>query len=144
MPTMILLCKAAPASLDQATVFKAHDPGIGRDVAIKFLHASLCEDEGCRVRFLRAAGAAATALMGSRRAHAPDAPGLGAVQLRGTDASAAATAGRHARSTSGAFGLIEPYRCPAALVVARFAAWPRPHLHATGMTFGAFSARRLS
>ncbi|WP_234413858.1 protein kinase domain-containing protein [Ideonella sp. A 288] len=41
-----------------ATVFKAHDPGIGRDVAIKFLHASLCEDEGCRVRFLREAGAA--------------------------------------------------------------------------------------
>ena len=41
-----------------ATVFKAHDPGIGRDVAIKFLHASLCEDEGCRTRFLREAGAA--------------------------------------------------------------------------------------
>ena len=41
-----------------ATVFKAHDPGIGRDVAIKFLHASLCEDEGCKTRFLREAGAA--------------------------------------------------------------------------------------
>jgi serine/threonine-protein kinase len=41
-----------------ATVFRAHDPGIGRDVAIKFLHASLCEDEGCRTRFLREAGAA--------------------------------------------------------------------------------------
>lgn len=41
-----------------ATVFKAHDPGIGRDVAIKFLHASLCEDESCRLRFLREAGAA--------------------------------------------------------------------------------------
>ncbi|MBL0147860.1 MAG: protein kinase [Ideonella sp.] len=41
-----------------ATVFKAHDPGIGRDVAIKFLHPSLCEDEGCRTRFLREAGAA--------------------------------------------------------------------------------------
>ncbi len=41
-----------------ATVFKAHDPGIGRDVALKFLHASLCEDEGCRGRFLREARAA--------------------------------------------------------------------------------------
>jgi HAMP domain-containing protein len=41
-----------------ATVFKAHDPGIGRDVAIKFLHASLCEDPECRVRFLREARAA--------------------------------------------------------------------------------------
>ena len=28
-----------------ATVFKAHDPSIARDVAIKFLHASLCEGE---------------------------------------------------------------------------------------------------
>ena len=36
-----------------ATVFKAHDPGIGRDVAIKFLHATLCEDEEYRGRFLR-------------------------------------------------------------------------------------------
>ena len=41
-----------------ATVFKAHDPGIGRDVALKFLHASLCEDPECRVRFLREARAA--------------------------------------------------------------------------------------
>ncbi|WKB53435.1 protein kinase domain-containing protein [Eleftheria terrae] len=41
-----------------ATVFKAHDPGIGRDVAIKFLHASLCEEEGYRARFLREARAA--------------------------------------------------------------------------------------
>jgi hypothetical protein len=41
-----------------ATVFKAHDPGIGRDVAIKFLHASLCEDADCRARFLREGRAA--------------------------------------------------------------------------------------
>jgi eukaryotic-like serine/threonine-protein kinase len=41
-----------------ASVFKAHDPGIGRDVAIKFLHSSLCEDADCRVRFLREARAA--------------------------------------------------------------------------------------
>jgi serine/threonine-protein kinase len=41
-----------------ATVFKAHDPGIGRDVALKFLHASLCEDEQYRGRFLREARAA--------------------------------------------------------------------------------------
>ncbi|MFT3717361.1 protein kinase domain-containing protein [Pseudorhodoferax sp.] len=41
-----------------ATVFKAHDPDIGRDVAIKFLHASLCEDEEYRARFLREARAA--------------------------------------------------------------------------------------
>ena len=41
-----------------ASVFKAHDPGIGRDVAIKFLHASLCEDEEYRARFLREARAA--------------------------------------------------------------------------------------
>lgn len=40
-----------------ASVFKAHDPGIGRDVAIKFLHASLCEDEEYRSRFLREARA---------------------------------------------------------------------------------------
>ncbi len=43
-----------------AMVFKAHDPGIGRDVAIKFLHASLCEEPQYRARFLseaRAAGA---------------------------------------------------------------------------------------
>jgi serine/threonine-protein kinase len=41
-----------------ATVFRAHDPGIGRDVAIKFLHATLCEDEQYRGRFLREARAA--------------------------------------------------------------------------------------
>ena len=41
-----------------ASVFKAHDPSIGRDVALKFLHASLCEDAECRVRFLREARAA--------------------------------------------------------------------------------------
>ena len=35
-----------------ATVFKAHDPGIGRDVAIKFLHPSLCEEPEYRARFL--------------------------------------------------------------------------------------------
>ncbi len=41
-----------------ATVFKAHDPGIDRIIAIKFLHASLCEDEEYRNRFLREARAA--------------------------------------------------------------------------------------
>ncbi|HET9643661.1 MAG TPA: protein kinase [Burkholderiaceae bacterium] len=41
-----------------ASVFKAHDPYMGRDVAIKFLHASLCEDEEYRERFLREARAA--------------------------------------------------------------------------------------
>ena len=41
-----------------ATVFKAHDPSIGRDVAIKFLHASLCEGEDYRARFLQEARAA--------------------------------------------------------------------------------------
>ena len=41
-----------------ATVFKAHDPTIGRDVAIKFLHASLCEGGDYRARFLREARAA--------------------------------------------------------------------------------------
>jgi len=41
-----------------ATVYRAHDPGIGRDVAVKFLHASLCEDEEYRGRFLREARAA--------------------------------------------------------------------------------------
>lgn len=41
-----------------ATVYRAHDPSIGRDVAIKFLHASLAEDEECRTRFLREARAA--------------------------------------------------------------------------------------
>ena len=41
-----------------ATVFKAHDPDIDRDVAIKFLHATLCEDEEYHARFLREARAA--------------------------------------------------------------------------------------
>lgn len=41
-----------------AAIFRAHDPSIGRDVAIKFLHASLCEDEEYRTRFLREARAA--------------------------------------------------------------------------------------
>ncbi len=41
-----------------ATVFRAHDPQIGRSVAIKFLHASLAEDEECHARFLREARAA--------------------------------------------------------------------------------------
>ena len=41
-----------------ASVFKAHDPSIARDVALKFLHASLCEDAECRGRFLREARAA--------------------------------------------------------------------------------------
>lgn len=41
-----------------ATVFRAHDPGIGRDVAIKFLHASLCEEPEYRARFLSEARAA--------------------------------------------------------------------------------------
>jgi HAMP domain-containing protein len=41
-----------------ATVFKAHDPTINRDVAIKFLHASLCADDEYRARFVREARAA--------------------------------------------------------------------------------------
>jgi hypothetical protein len=41
-----------------ATVFKAHDPTINRDVAIKFLHASLCAGEDYRARFLQEARAA--------------------------------------------------------------------------------------
>jgi serine/threonine-protein kinase len=41
-----------------ASVFKAHDPGIGRDVAIKFLHASFSADEEYRARFLQEARAA--------------------------------------------------------------------------------------
>ena len=41
-----------------ATVFRAHDPDIGRDVAIKFLHATLCQDEEYHARFLREARAA--------------------------------------------------------------------------------------
>ena len=41
-----------------ATVFRAHDPGIARDVAVKFLHASLSENAEVRARFLREARAA--------------------------------------------------------------------------------------
>jgi|JI10StandDraft_1071094.scaffolds.fasta_scaffold03919_3 HAMP domain-containing protein len=41
-----------------ATVFRANDPTIGRDVALKFLHASLCEGEDYRARFLQEARAA--------------------------------------------------------------------------------------
>ena len=41
-----------------ASVYQAHDPGIGRDVAIKFLHSTLCEEADCRARFLREARAA--------------------------------------------------------------------------------------
>lgn len=41
-----------------ATVYKAHDPGIDRPIAIKFLHAALCEDQEYRDRFLREARAA--------------------------------------------------------------------------------------
>jgi eukaryotic-like serine/threonine-protein kinase len=40
-----------------ASVYRAHDPDLGRDVAIKFLHAALCADEECRTRFLREARA---------------------------------------------------------------------------------------
>ncbi len=41
-----------------ASVYRAHDPSIGRDVAIKFLHATLAQDEECHARFLREARAA--------------------------------------------------------------------------------------
>jgi eukaryotic-like serine/threonine-protein kinase len=41
-----------------AAVYRAQDPSIGREVAIKFLHASLSEDDECRMRFLREARAA--------------------------------------------------------------------------------------
>jgi serine/threonine-protein kinase len=41
-----------------ATVYRAHDPQAGRDIAIKFLHASMCEDPDARSRFLREAHAA--------------------------------------------------------------------------------------
>ena len=41
-----------------ATVFRAHDPTLNRDVAIKFLHASLCADDEYRARFVREARAA--------------------------------------------------------------------------------------
>jgi serine/threonine protein kinase/HAMP domain-containing protein len=41
-----------------ASVYKAFDPGIERMIAIKFLHAALCEDEQYRGRFIREARAA--------------------------------------------------------------------------------------
>jgi serine/threonine-protein kinase len=41
-----------------ASVYRAHDPRIGRDVAIKFLHSALSADPECRLRFLREARAA--------------------------------------------------------------------------------------
>jgi serine/threonine-protein kinase len=41
-----------------ATVYRAHDPGIDRVIAIKFLHASLCQEPQYRERFLREARAA--------------------------------------------------------------------------------------
>ncbi len=40
------------------TVYRARDPDIGRDVAIKFLHAALCAEGDGRARFLREARAA--------------------------------------------------------------------------------------
>ncbi|WP_418319348.1 protein kinase domain-containing protein [Piscinibacter sakaiensis] len=52
------LIKGAIGRGGMASVFKAHDPGIGRDVAIKFLHASFCADEEYRARFLQEARAA--------------------------------------------------------------------------------------
>src|SRR3974390_149615 len=41
-----------------ASVYKAFDPGIERTIALKFLHASLCQDEQYRSRFIREARAA--------------------------------------------------------------------------------------
>lgn len=41
-----------------ASVYRAHDPGIDRTIAIKFLHAAYCEEEEYRARFLREARAA--------------------------------------------------------------------------------------
>ncbi len=52
------LIKDRLGSGGMATVFRAHDPTIARDVAIKFLHPSLCGDDECRMRFLREARAA--------------------------------------------------------------------------------------
>ena len=40
------------------TVFRARDPDIGRDLAIKFLHPALCAERDGRLRFLREARAA--------------------------------------------------------------------------------------
>ncbi len=52
------LIKGVLGSGGMASVFRAHDPGIGRDVAIKFLHASFCADQEYRARFLQEARAA--------------------------------------------------------------------------------------
>ncbi len=41
-----------------AAVYRANDPQMGRDVAIKLLNASVCEDEELRLRFLQQARAA--------------------------------------------------------------------------------------
>jgi eukaryotic-like serine/threonine-protein kinase len=41
-----------------AVVYKARDPSIGRDVAIKFLHKSMCQQPDARERFLSEARAA--------------------------------------------------------------------------------------
>jgi serine/threonine-protein kinase len=41
-----------------ASVYRAHDPSIERDVAVKFLHATLAQDDEYRERFLREARAA--------------------------------------------------------------------------------------
>ena len=41
-----------------ASVYRAHDPSIDRIIAIKFLHAALCEEDEYRTRFLREARAA--------------------------------------------------------------------------------------
>ncbi len=41
-----------------ASVFRAHDPGIDRVIAIKFLHTAYCQDDEYRGRFLREARAA--------------------------------------------------------------------------------------
>jgi eukaryotic-like serine/threonine-protein kinase len=41
-----------------ASVYRAHDPGIDRVIAIKFLHSAYCQDDEYRSRFLREARAA--------------------------------------------------------------------------------------
>jgi HAMP domain-containing protein/predicted Ser/Thr protein kinase len=52
------LVKARLGRGGMATVYRASDPQIGRDVAIKFLHSALSQDDECRMRFLREARAA--------------------------------------------------------------------------------------